>query len=130
VQAITESGIGVIIVGSLFASYGEYRDILEQSVNYFYDRPCFDVKNDREAYSFFENIIKARSAQDFIQESAIENLIEYSGGVLRDLINLTQAAIEEAYLSDSDTVEKSHVQLLLNHLVERKFSVYRIKTSK
>ncbi len=114
VQAISSAGIGIVLVGPLLASYGSYRDIIEQAVNSFSYQSCFDVDNDPDAGAFFENILKARSSEGFIEESAIQNLIHYSGGVLRDLINLTQASIEEAYLSDSENLQKVHVEAAMD----------------
>jgi hypothetical protein len=114
VQAISLAGIGIVLVGPLLASYGSYRDIIEQAVNSFNYQSCFDVDNDPDACAFFESILKARSYEGFIEESAMQSLIHYSGGVLRDLINLTQASIEEAYLSDSDNLQKVHVEAAMD----------------
>ncbi|NEP01897.1 MAG: hypothetical protein F6K58_25225 [Symploca sp. SIO2E9] len=110
VQTISRAGVGVIIVGSLLASYSNHRDTIEQTTNYLYHQSCFDISNDTEAYIFFENILKARASEDFIEQPAVDTLIHYSGGVVRDLINLTQASIEEAYLSDSDKLRQVHVE--------------------
>jgi hypothetical protein len=114
VQAISSAGIGIVLVGPLLASYGSYRDIIEQAVNSFSYQSCFDVDNDPDAGAFFESILKARSSEGFIEESAIQSLIHYSGGVLRDLINLTQTSIEEAYLSDSNNLQKVHVEAAMD----------------
>ncbi|MBW4618717.1 MAG: hypothetical protein KME17_04930 [Cyanosarcina radialis HA8281-LM2] len=110
IQDLLSLGVGIVLVGPLRALYGEYRDTIEQAVNYFDYRSCFDVKNDSDSYTFFEKIIETRASEGFIEKAAIQSLIHYSGGVLRDLINLTQAAIEEAYLADSDTVQKTDVE--------------------
>ncbi|NJN92214.1 MAG: hypothetical protein HC878_18850 [Leptolyngbyaceae cyanobacterium SL_5_14] len=45
-----------------------------------------------------------------MEENAIQSVIHYSGGVLRDLINLTQTSIEEGYLADSDNLQQNHVE--------------------
>lgn len=110
IQELSSIGIGVVLVGPLRALYDQSSDGLEQAVNYFDYRSCYDVDNDSEAYQFFENIIESRATQGFIEESAMKSLIYYSGGVLRDLINLTQASIEEAYLSDGDIIQQPHVE--------------------
>ncbi|MBE9118988.1 hypothetical protein IQ249_24155 [Lusitaniella coriacea LEGE 07157] len=110
IQSISESGIGVVLVTPLIVAYSDYRGTIEQAVQSFEYQSCFDVFEDANAYNFFEKVIKTRAANDFIQEPAIQNLIVYSGGVLRDLISLTEAAIEEAYLLDSDKVYENHVE--------------------
>ncbi|MEI6368243.1 MAG: hypothetical protein WCO49_00815 [Nostocales cyanobacterium ELA608] len=108
-KAISSVGIGLVLVGSLTAIYGNYRDTVDKSLDYFCYQPFFDVENDLEAYNFFEKIIQTRSSEDFIEESAIKILILSSGGVLRDFITLTQASIEETYLSGEDQVGQKQV---------------------
>ena len=108
-KAISSAGIGLVLVGSLTAMYGNYHDTINKSLDYFYYQPFFDVENDPEAYNFFEKIIKNRSSEDFIEEAAIKALINFSGGVLRDFITLTQASIEETYLSGEDKVQEQQV---------------------
>lgn len=108
-KAISSVGIGLVLVGSLTAIYGNYRDTVDNSLDYFCYQPFFDVENDLEAYNFFEEIIQTRSSEDFIEKSAIKVLILSSGGVLRDFITLTQASIEETYLSGEDQVGQKQV---------------------
>lgn len=108
-KAISSVGIGLVLVGSLTAIYGNYRDTVDNSLDYFCYQPFFDVENDLEAYNFFEEIIQTRSSEDFIEKSAIRVLILSSGGVLRDFITLTQASIEETYLSGEDQVGQKQV---------------------
>ncbi|WP_271777847.1 hypothetical protein [Aphanizomenon sp. CS-733/32] len=108
-KAISSAGVGLVLVGSLTAIYGNYHDTINKSLDYFYYQPFFDVENDPEAYKFCEKIIQTRSSEDFIEESAIKALIRFSGGVLRDFITLTQASIEETYLSGEDRVQEKQV---------------------
>ncbi|MBS3027725.1 MAG: hypothetical protein HCA25_11740 [Dolichospermum sp. DET50] len=108
-KAISSVGIGLVLVGSLTAIYGNYRDTVDNSLDYFCYQPFFDVENDLEAYNFFEEIIQTRSSEDFIEKSAIRVLILSSGGVLRDFITLTQASIEETYLSGENQVGQKQV---------------------
>ncbi|MBD2454387.1 hypothetical protein H6G80_09880 [Nostoc sp. FACHB-87] len=108
-QAISSMGIGLVLVGPLTAIYGQSRDTVDKTLDYFYYQPFFDVDNDTEAYNFFSKIIQARSSEDFIEQSAIKLLIQFSGGVLRDFISLIQSSIEETYLSGEDKVNFNHV---------------------
>jgi hypothetical protein len=109
-QFISSSGIGVVLVGPLVSAYSQYRDIIESAVNFTRYQPCFDLENDLDARSFFEKILSVRSRENFIETSALQGLVSYSGGVLRDLINLTQSSIEEAYISDEETLNQNHVK--------------------
>ncbi|BCL34279.1 hypothetical protein [Nostoc sp. MS1] len=108
-KAISSMGIGLVLVGPLTAIYIDYREKIEKTLDYFYYQPFFDVDNDANAYKFFEKIIHNRSSENFIEASAIKALIHFSGGVLRDFINLIQISIEEAYLSGNDNVIANHV---------------------
>jgi hypothetical protein len=110
VQTIASFGIGIVLVGPLLAAYSQYRDIIEPAVNYTSYQSCFDLDNDSDARIFFEKILSVRSRENFIETSALQSLVSYSGGVLRDLINLTQSSIEEAYVSDEETLNQSHVK--------------------
>jgi hypothetical protein len=114
VQTISASGIGVVVVAPLLTAYSQYRDIIEPAVNYTSYQPCFDLENDPDAHNFFESILRIRSREDFIEKSALQSLVKYSGGVLRDLINLTQSSIEEAYVSDVESLQEIHVEAAAN----------------
>ncbi|MEA5568380.1 hypothetical protein [Anabaena sp. UHCC 0399] len=108
-KAISSAGIGLVLVGPLVSLYSEYRDMVDDRLDYFYYQPFFDVENDPEAYNFFKKILLYRSSENFIQEFATHSLIYFSGGVLRDFISLTQASIEETYLSGEDKLQEKHV---------------------
>jgi hypothetical protein len=118
-KELSAIGIASVVVGSVRIMYEEFtRSTLEQSVDYFEYKSCWDVENDSSAYAFFESILKQRSMEGFTESSdakrfigtdAIDNIIRYSGGILRDLINLTQASIEEAYLVGDKNLNLIHV---------------------
>jgi hypothetical protein len=104
-------GIASVVVGSVRIMYEEFtKSTLEQSVDYFEYKSCWDVENDPSAYAFFESILKQRATEGFIESDAIDAIIRYSGGILRDLINLTQASIEEAYLIGDENLKLIHVE--------------------
>ncbi|NJM64720.1 MAG: hypothetical protein HC851_03155 [Acaryochloris sp. RU_4_1] len=124
VQQLSAAGIGVVLVGPLLVAYSQYRDIIEPAVNYTSYQSCFDLENDPEARTFFEKVLSVRSPkaglrpslENFLEEPAIESLVNYSGGVLRDLINLAQSSIEEAYISDEESLKSEHVEIAANSL--------------
>ena len=120
IEIINELGIGLIIVGSLEFSYSNFRISAERIFDYYYNQPCFDVEEDSESFKFFCKILLARTKHDFISASASDLLITNSGGVLRDLINLTQASIEEAYLADRNDVDINCVETAINLLGKSK----------
>ncbi len=111
---LSNANIGIVVVGPLVSLYGDYSTSIKNEFNYFYHQPCFDIENDQEANNFFRKILKNRSKSNFIEHAAIDLLIKFSGGVLRDLISLTQASIEETYMSGDDMVEQKHVLIAVN----------------
>jgi hypothetical protein len=113
--------IGFLLIGPVNLLYSKFADSLDNHFNYIEHRTAFDIRDDLESYEFFKKIITSRSIKDFLQEKALEDLINSSGGVLRDLINLTQESIQEAYLSDAETVEQSHVGIAVRSLGRSKF---------
>jgi hypothetical protein len=113
---LDDSGVGFLIVGPIRLLHSSFTDSIDSHFSHVEYRSAFDVQNDSEAYSFFEKIIICRSTKDFFQSDALKQIIISSGGVLRDLINLTQASIQEAYLSDAESVESQHVENAVNLL--------------
>lgn len=111
VKTLSEHGIGVVLVGPIQAAYSQHINLIENTVERVSYQPCFDVVRDAEARDFFAKILAVRASEGFIEQASADNLIYYSGGVLRDLVGLTQASIEEAYLCGSDNLQTAHVQV-------------------
>jgi hypothetical protein len=102
IQEISAIGIGCVMVGSARALYEKYQEILEQAIDYVGYQSCFDVENDEAAYDFFRSILQSRMAPEFMTSDLTKRMITGSGGVLRDLINIAQLSMEEAYFSGDD----------------------------
>jgi energy-coupling factor transporter ATP-binding protein EcfA2 len=116
-SSLDDVGIGFLIVGPVSTLYSKFADSLDYHFNHFEYRTAFDVEDDVEAYKFFKNVLNSRSNQsNFLRTPAMEKLICMSGGILRDLINLGQESIQEAYLSDSEHVELEHVSNAVSSL--------------
>ncbi|MFS8069030.1 MAG: hypothetical protein ACMG6S_21930, partial [Byssovorax sp.] len=107
---LRELGIGIILIGPLTALYGIRRTALDR-----FDRtwhlPTVDVQNDAAGHDFLLRVLRARDVEGLLTDAAAAQLCTFSGGVLRDLIALTQAAGEEAYVDGADRVEAHHVEL-------------------
>jgi energy-coupling factor transporter ATP-binding protein EcfA2 len=102
--------IGFVIIGASSLLYSSFVDSLDSVFNHLEYRSAFDVERDEESYRFFEDILAARSIEGFFEKAAVQHLVHLSGGLLRDLINLTQEAIQEAYLDDAETIAPHHVK--------------------
>ena len=102
--------LGVVLVGPLTALYGIERVILDR-----FDRvwhlPSVDVQDDEQGRGFLRDVLRARDTHNLISGAAVEKLIRLSGGVLRDLMTLTQISGEEAYVDGAEKVESRHVDL-------------------
>lgn len=109
---IEKFGIGVAIIGTFNTLYKrEERALLMQASNYSdYLQPSYDTVNDQDAAAFFANIISRRDPEGLISQEARNLLTYYSGGLIRDLINLAQSSIEEAYVNGENEVSKQAVE--------------------
>ena len=105
---INKHGLGTILVGSIVTLYTERVNISKNTEN-FYFLPYLDVLESAEAKLFLKDIFKVRDPENLINQEARELLIFQSGGVLRDLMSLSQAAIEEAYMDGSELITVQHV---------------------
>jgi Cdc6-like AAA superfamily ATPase len=99
--------IGAILVGSIVTPYTERVHIAEIAGKFDF-LPYLDVLENAEVQHFFTEIFKVRDTQSSIASDARELLILHSGGVLRDLMSLCQASIEEAYMDGSEQITKQH----------------------
>jgi energy-coupling factor transporter ATP-binding protein EcfA2 len=102
--------IGFAIVGAASLLYSSFIISVDGIFNHVEYRSAFDMEQDEEARTFFERVLLARSGQDFFQQAALQDLTRLSGGILRDLINLAQESIQEAYLADAETIDRDHVE--------------------
>jgi Cdc6-like AAA superfamily ATPase len=105
---LSEMGIGSTLVGNAYL-LADKPWLEEYSKNIFYQR-SLDIENDDSAKSFLMSVVNQRTTQNFIAKEAIEVLVYSSGGILRDLITLTQTAIETAYFSGENQVTLEHVE--------------------
>jgi hypothetical protein len=110
VSALRSSGIGVILVGPLAALYGIGR-VTQDRFDRIWHLPTVDVQNDAEGHEFLLRVLHARDSHGLLTDGAAERLATLSGGVLRDLIALTQAAGEEAYVDGANHVDVKHVEI-------------------
>jgi hypothetical protein len=104
---ISKAEIGIVLVGSIVTPYMQ-RENISSIAGYSYFLPYFDVFENVEARQFFTEIFKIRDPEYCIIPDIRVFLISKSGGVLRDLMSLCQAAIEEAYMDGSDQIKEKH----------------------
>lgn len=104
---IKNAGIGSVLVGSVVTIYKK-RENITSFDNSSYYLPYLDVFESAEAQDFFADVIKVRDDENLINPDVRKFLTLKSGGVLRDLMSLCQASIEEAYMDGSDRIMEQH----------------------
>ncbi len=107
---LAELELGVVLTAPLATLYGTRRVLLDH-VDRYCHLPWMDVREDANR-AFLADVLRARIPVSLCPDASCIRLIELSGGVLRDLIALTQSAVEEAYVEGADTVTLEHVQLV------------------
>jgi hypothetical protein len=116
---INNIGTGSVLIGSIATMYEEREHIAEIS-DYNYFLPYCNVSENDEARQFFKDILTIRDPENCITLDARELLILHSGGVLRDLMSLCQASIEEAYMDGSDLITANHANQAILALARSK----------
>jgi hypothetical protein len=109
VRALQQAGIGLAIVGPIGLLYGQSRpivDIFEQV----HVIPAFDVERDAAAHDFLIRVLAKRTDASVLGPEMREKLAHSSGGLLRDLLQLTRDAVEEAFVTGADAVTPEHVE--------------------
>jgi hypothetical protein len=120
IRDLKRLGIGIVVVGPLLFAHSDYQDT-KDLIDYTYSQPCFDVQHSDEARIFLANVIVKRLPErGFFGSDAIFQLVQASGGVMRDLITLTQSAIEEVYITGDETLEIRHVKNAVQTLAKSK----------
>ncbi|NJM44869.1 MAG: hypothetical protein HC860_00845 [Alkalinema sp. RU_4_3] len=119
-QAMKALGIGTVIVGPILFIHSAYQDA-KDLIDHLYYQPCFDVEKSAPARKFFADVIETRlSEPGFFARGSLNLLVRQSGGVLRDLITLTQSAIEEAYIAGDQNLEQRHIDKAVQTLARAK----------
>lgn len=109
VEALLSAGLGVVLIGPLRATYGVERTVTDRLE--LYRQPAIALTEER-GREFLREIVKRRDEPtELLSPEALKLVIEYSGGVLRDLLKLAQKAGEEAYVAGFDQIGANHVEV-------------------
>jgi len=68
---------------------------------------------------FLKDILKRRGAGELMSAACIHDICRFSGGVLRDLLELAQSAAQYAYGDAEDRIGKQHVRAAVRQLGNR-----------
>jgi hypothetical protein len=120
VQTMKQSGMGAVIVGPMLFIHSAHQDAKDLIDNLYY-QPCFDVEQSEEAKTFLASVLRKRLGdRSFLKVTAMHRLVKNSGGILRDLITLTQSSIEEAYISGQEYIRTDDVEKATRSLAATK----------
>ncbi|AUX21076.1 uncharacterized protein SOCEGT47_015540 [Sorangium cellulosum] len=108
VRALKQAGIGVAVVGPMRLLYGPNRPIVDM-FDQVHIVPAFDVTQGLEGREFLLRVLAKRTDESAVGPEVRERLVDASGGLLRDLLQLTRSAVEEAFVVGADAVAPDHV---------------------
>ncbi len=109
IRAIKEAGVGVALVGPLSSLFGHERAVA-QYFDHIYLQAAVDTTPGNDGRAFLATILRMRDAAGMLPDDALSLVIDLSGGVLRDAINIAQRAGEEAYVAGAERVSPDHVR--------------------
>ena len=109
VRALQQAEIGLAIVGPGRILYGPNRAIVD-IFDQLHTVPAIDVwDGDGAASRFLDQVLVRRADEHIVDPQARSTLIRWCGGILRDLLELTRGAIEEAFVTGAETVSDTHI---------------------
>jgi hypothetical protein len=68
---------------------------------------------------FLKAILKKRGADELLGPASMSAICRFSGGVLRDLLELAQSSAQYAYLDAADSIDPAHVRAAVRQLGNR-----------
>lgn len=107
VKTLSSLGVGTVLVGPLRTLYGLDR-VLTQRFDSIHYQPWIDVTANPAGRDFLVGVLTKR-AGEALHSPGVNALVTASGGVLRDLLSLAQAALVEAYMDGGDSVGSHEV---------------------
>ncbi|WP_434299700.1 hypothetical protein [Corallococcus exiguus] len=108
VAVLKKAGIGVVLIGPIRSMEGFGR-LDADRFDYLSIQAPVDVAYDEIGRKFLEAVLHLRAGGELFSEVALFSLVSFSGGVLRDLLNIAKAAGTEAYLQGAEVIDASHV---------------------
>lgn len=106
---IRRSHMGLVVAGSIRLRHGidrSLRDLFDQS----YSAPYISA-DEASGLGFLCAVLRARVPASLIDDQECQHLARLSGGVLRDLLTLAQAAVNETYIRGGEQVSDEHVAI-------------------
>ena len=109
VSLLKQCGAGLVVVGPQKLRPSIHAEIVSQ-FDEFHLHGASSLQRDSDRY-FLTEILRKRVPDSMLPKAVVSTLIDVSGGLIRDLISLARASVEEAYACGDDTVSISHVDI-------------------
>jgi hypothetical protein len=109
VSLLKQSGAGIVVVGPQKIRPSIHGEVVAQFDQFhLHGASSMQLEVDR---CFLMAILRRRVSEGMLAEAVALRLIRASGGLVRDLISLARASVEEAYASGDDSVSILHVDI-------------------
>jgi len=115
-EAIHSLSLTVIVAAPLLLWYEPSR-LLQDSFDLVKHIPAA-IADPKES-DFLKTILRRRGAGELMSGKLMNEICTFSGGVLRDLLNLARSAAEYAYREDKDRINGQHVKASIRQLGNR-----------
>lgn len=115
-RAVRGMKVSVILAAPLLLWYDRSR-FLQDYFDLVKHIPAASV--DPKESTFLREILKRRGAGDLMSAASVNEICQFSGGVLRDLLSLAQSAAQNAYREAEDRIARKHVQAAIRQLGNR-----------
>ncbi len=108
VPAIVRAGMGLVVVGPQHLRFGKDKAVQDHFTT-FHLHGAASLAGDKGT-EFLTQVLRARVEPEMLSDETCRELVAWSGGVVRDLVELARAAGGEAYASGANQVEVVHVR--------------------
>jgi hypothetical protein len=115
-RAVRGMKVTMIVAAPLLLRYDDSR-FLQDYFDVVKHIPAAAV--DPKESRFLKDILKRRGAEEIMSAASVNDICRFSGGVLRDLLELAQSAAQYAYRDAEDRIGKQHVRAAVRQLGNR-----------
>jgi hypothetical protein len=107
--AMHDYGFGAILTAPVTTLWSHSAD-LRSLCDSWDTLPYVDPVKDKEARAFFQEVLARRLDPALFPGELRSTLVDCSGGVLRDLIDLARNAVEEAYMNGREVITADDIE--------------------
>lgn len=110
IPALKKAGVAVVVVGPQHIRFSGERSTIEGAFDNVHLHGAARIDG-KDGLGFLMNVLRARADIQILPDDAALKIVDYSGGLLRDLVALARAAGAEAYANGAEIVESKYVEM-------------------